>query len=125
MKYNKSKSETIATTEPYKPKGWSTKNIIQVRKNKELGGKILPYMVEEEIDNAVTMAQYRPSDFSLENLIEIGADKLMTEASVQPSTLMLIDHMNKGAEQQMAKEDALAWYEQKFNESIKQNKKED
>ena len=94
---------------------WSTKNKQQVRKTKEINGKILPYIDEEEIDNSEEMAKYKPTDFSLENLITIGATSTLTEERVLPNTLLIMDNLNHQAQIELNKMTAEDWYNKYIN----------
>ena len=57
---------------------WNTKNKQPKRKTKELNGKLIPYIIEEEEDQSEILKNYKVQDFALENLIELGATNDLT-----------------------------------------------
>ena len=120
----KSRSEHLASREAYQGSAWDTKDKQLVKASKEVRGRILPYMTMKEIDNAENMKQYKPEDFMLENLIEIGADKTLQMTINQLSTLQQVDYMEDGAGIMLDRMDAEEWA-QKYLDTKNENKEDD
>ena len=107
--YYKSRGETLATRKQEKGSTWKTKNRQPVRKTKELNGRPIPYMVTEEIDQAEVTEQYKPSDFTMENLEEIGMKGKLPITYAQLGQLQLIDDMENNAAIELDRMDAEEW----------------
>lgn len=106
--YYKSRGEELATRQE-KASTWKTTNKQPVKKTKEVNGRNIPYMTMEVIDQAQVTENYHPSDFTLENLMEIGADKKMDVTYAQLSTLQTLDRLEEGAGKELDRMDAEEW----------------
>ncbi len=96
--FKKGRAEELATRDVNYCKAHDTKTTILTRKTKEINGRIVPYLTTETIDQAEIMQQYNINDFSLENLIELGADKDLSETRIQLDTLLQMDIANAYAQ---------------------------
>lgn len=106
--YYKSRGEELATRQE-KASTWNTTNMQPVKKTKEVRGRNIPYMVMEVIDQAKVTDNYNPTDFTLENIIEIGADKKLDVTYAQLSTLQTLDRLEEGAGAELDRMDAEEW----------------
>lgn len=66
-------------------------------------------MVTEEIDQAEVTEQYKPSDFAMENLEEIGMTGKLPITYAQLGQLQLIDDMENNAAIELDRMDAEEW----------------
>ena len=123
--YYKSRGQELAERKTEPGTTWKTTNRQPVKKSKELNGRSIPYMVEEEIDQAEITEQFKPWDFSMENLEEIGMDKKLPITMAQLSTLQLIDRMDTGAAQELDRMDAEEWAKKYLEQNKKENKQKD
>ena len=124
--YYKSRGETLATREQEKGSTWKTKNRQPIRKTKELNGRPIPYMITEEIDQAEVTEQYKPSDFSMENLEEIGMKDKLPITYAQLGQLQLIDDMENNAAMELDRMDAEEWAKKYLKDTEqKPNEKEE
>lgn len=121
--YYKSRGQELAERKQEQGTKWKTTNRQPVKKSKELNGRSIPYMVEEEIDQAEITEQFKPWDFSMENLEEIGMEKKLPITMAQLSTLQLIDRMDTGAARELDRMDAEEWAK-KYLQQNKQNNKQ-
>lgn len=123
--FYKSRGEHLATRQEHSST-WRTKNRQPVKKTKEVGGRALPYMVTEEIDQAEVTGSFNVNDFTIENLQEIGMTKDMPITFAQLGTLQMIDKMEQGAGMELDRMDAEEWAQKYLEEQEKtQNNKED
>lgn len=109
MNYYKSKTAELLERKPQPLKPWSTKNLMTIVEKKMVEGRMVRYATLKEIDQKEVVKNYNINDFSIENLEEIGAIEQLTEGRIQPSTLMTIDMMEKGATHQLDILDAEEW----------------
>lgn len=116
-KWCKGRMETLATRTAEKGTAWSTKMKQLVKSTKEVRGRIVPYMKSEEIDQSEVMKNYKPQDFLLENLIEIGADKTLQMTINQLNTLQQVDYMETGAGIELDRMDAEEWAKKYLSEN--------